>query len=196
MRSAPVVSARLLVLSWVLAGLGFLVAGCGGRTSPSVASLTTTGSTATSATDRAGGAATNPSAPAFATCLSQHGFAAVVGSAKSAPNKALSIAGVIVSGNVDPSSPQFQAAMQACRKYLPGGGPPSLTPAQQAEWAKAMATFAACMRKNGVPSFPDPKLGTPPLGSLNGIDPSSPLVQKAFNACQSLEPTFGPRIQL
>lgn len=128
-------------------------------------------------------------------CLNQHGFAAAVGSAGSAPNKSLSIAGVIVSGNVDPSSPQFQAAMQACRKYLPGGGPPSLTPAQQAEWASAMAKFAACMRTNGVPGFPDPKLGTPPLRS-SAINPGSPFVQKAFNACQSLEPTFGPRIQL
>jgi hypothetical protein len=91
-------------------------------------------------------------------CLSQHGFAAAVGSAGSAPNKSLSIAGVIVSGNVDPSSPQFQAAMQACRKYLPGGGPPSLTPAQQAEWASAMAKFAACMRTNAEEQRDQPGL--------------------------------------
>jgi hypothetical protein len=95
-------------------------------------------------------------------------------------------------GNIDPSSPQFQAAMQACRKYMPGGGPPSLTPAEQAEWNKAMAQFAACMRKNGVPNFQTPQMGKAP--NANGIDPASPLVQSAFKACESLEPKVGPRI--
>lgn len=179
----------------ILASVGLLAAGCGGPKPVSVASLGPTGSTATPATGGSSGSTTTPSPAAFATCLSQHGFVAAVGSAGSAPNKSLSIAGVVVSGNVDPSSPQFRAAMQACRKYLPGGGPPSLTPAQQAEWARAMANFAGCMRKNGVPAFPDPELGTPPLAS-GGINPGSPLVQKAFNACKALEPTFGPRIQL
>ena len=65
-----------------------------------------------------------PSRAAFAACLTAHGFTASVGSAATAGNNVLSIEGVIVSGNVDPSSPQFQAAMAACRKYLPGGGPP------------------------------------------------------------------------
>ena len=32
---------------------------------------------------------------------------------------------MVISGSVDPSSPQFQAALQACRKFLPGGGPPA-----------------------------------------------------------------------
>jgi hypothetical protein len=82
--------------------------------------------------------------------------------------------------------------MQACRKYLPGGGPPSMTPAEQAEWASAMAKFAACVRKNGVPNFANPKFGKPPAGSR--IDPNSPLVQSAFKVCQSLEPKVGPRI--
>ena len=58
-----------------------------------------------------------------------------------------------------------------------------MTPAEQAEWASAMAMFAACIRKNGVPSFPNPELGKPPAG--DGIDPSSPLVQRAFKVCQS-----------
>jgi hypothetical protein len=105
--------------------------------------------------------------------------------------------GVVVSGNVDPSSPQFQAAMQACRKYLPGGGPPRMTPAQQAVWAKAMTRFAACMRQNGAPSFPDPSpSGIFPQGALAKIGPSSPLAQEAFAACESLEPRAGPQLQL
>jgi hypothetical protein len=102
---------------------------------------------------------------------------------------------VVVTGNVDPSSPQFQAALQACRKYLPGGGPPSLTPAQRAVARKAMTSFAACMRKHGPANFPDPSSdGLLPLHL--GIDLNSPLVARAFKACESLEPTVGPRIEL
>ena len=53
------------------------------------------------------------------------------------------------------------------------------------------------MRRSGVPSFPDPTgQGTFPPGSLDGIDPSSPFVQQAFKACESLEPKRGPRLQL
>ena len=117
--------------------------------------------------------------------------------AATASGRSLHLPGVTLGGNVDPGSPQFQAAMQACRKYLPGGGPPALTPAQRAEAAKAMAAFAACMRKNGVSSFPDPNgQGTFPPGSLARLDPSTPLVETAFKACESLESKVGPRIEL
>jgi hypothetical protein len=86
--------------------------------------------------------------------------------------------------------------MQACRKYLPGGGPPALTPAQRAEAAKGMVAFASCMRKNGVSSFPDPTgQGTFPPGSLARLDPNTPVVHTAFKDCESLEPTVGPRIE-
>ncbi len=103
--------------------------------------------------------------------------------------------GVALSGNVDPASPRFQAALQACRKYLPGGGPPSLTPAQQAEAAKAEASFAACMRKHGVPNFPDPNgNGRFPLASLERLNSSSPRFKTAFKTCRSLQPKVGPRL--
>jgi hypothetical protein len=85
--------------------------------------------------------------------------------------------------------------VQACRKYLPGGGPPSLTPAQQAVAAKAMASFASCMRKQGVPNFPDPKSnGTFSIDGLTQLDMGTPRFQAAFKTCQSLEPKVGPRI--
>jgi hypothetical protein len=103
---------------------------------------------------------------------------------------------VIVSGNVNPNSPQFRAAMQACRRYLPPG-PPPLSQAAQAEAARAMLAFASCMRSHGVPAFPDPtSRGLIPFVGLNGIDPSSPLVLAAFKTCEPLEPKVGPRIEL
>jgi hypothetical protein len=87
--------------------------------------------------------------------------------------------------DVDPNSPQFQQAIEACRSLSPvqqnGGGAPS------AEQQDQILRFVKCMRKNGVPDFPDPTTsGGVIVGS--GIDPSSPQFQSAMQACQSLLP--------
>ena len=187
-----------LSLAAVAGGFAFLVAGCGGSNRPSVASLaTTTSGRSISASGGASASGAKPSAAAFAVCLGQHGFAATPGSAADAGDRSLHLGGVTVSGNVDPASSQFQAAMQACRRYLPGGGPPSLSPAQAAEWARAMTKFAVCMRANGVPGFPDPSGdGRSSPGSLGSLDVTSSFARTALKACESLEPSFGPRITL
>jgi len=165
----------------VLAALGLVATGCGGGSkSPSVANIgasTSAGSTTT--------AAAKPSSAALAQCFTDHGFTASIGSNGSSGNRSIQIAGVTIGSNVDPSSPQFQAAMQACRKYLPGGGPPAETPAEQAAARKAMTAFAACMRKHGVPNFPDPNSeGIFSIASIQAINPSAPVVDTAFQACQ------------
>jgi hypothetical protein len=62
----------------------------------------------------------------------------------------------------------------------------------------AMA-FSACMRKNGVPNFPDPdssgKLlitsGRSANGEKTGVDSNSPQFKKAQQACQNLQPAGG-----
>jgi hypothetical protein len=170
--------------------VAFVAAGCGGSKSPSVASIGSTPTTGASSGSASRGRA------AFARCMTSHGFTAAVGSAASAGADELSVLGVVFPGKVDPASPQFQRAMAACRTFLPGGGPPALTPAQQAEHAQAMTKFAACMRKHGVPSFPDPNaqgMFTP--SQLGALTPGSQLLQKAFEACQSLEPRVGPRVE-
>jgi hypothetical protein len=181
---------RALAVAGLMA-LALVTEGCGGSKPPAVASLGTTSST--------GGTTTSPAKPsraAFAACLTSHGFQASVGSAAAAGSQTVSVFGVVLSGNVDPSSAQFQSALQACRKLLPGGGPPALSPAQQAEHAKAMASFAACMRKHGVASFPDPNgQGMFSPKSIEGLDPTAPLFQSAFKACASLQGKVGPRLQ-
>jgi hypothetical protein len=54
--------------------------------------------------------------------------------------------------------------------------------------------FAACMRANGVPNFPDPSGGGGgiqiPIGS--GINPAAPAFQGAQKACRKLMPGGGP----
>jgi hypothetical protein len=53
--------------------------------------------------------------------------------------------------------------------------------------------FAECMRKNGVPKFPDPENGQTVLraGRGSGIDPNSTEFKAAQQACQDLAPQGG-----
>jgi hypothetical protein len=92
---------------------------------------------------------------------------------------------------IDPSSPTVRTARQACAK-LTGARTP--TPAGQAKIRAQALAFSACMRKHGVPDFPDPTfpsggqavhLTETPGGDLN---PSSPTFQAAQRACQSTFP--------
>ena len=162
--------------------LAVLVAGCGAAKQASVASLGTTSTVATTPI--------SPSRERAAACFRSHGFNAYLGSAGSASGQTLSIAGVLISGGVDPSSPQFESAMQACRKYLPGGGPPTATPAERAAWASALARFAVCVRRHGVANFPDPNgQGGFPPGGLNQVDFHSTSFHAAYKACRSLLPS-------
>src|SRR5262245_3948815 len=59
----------------------------------------------------------------------------------------------------------------------------------------ALVAFSACMRKNGVPKFPDPQVVGRGLrlsfGSENGIDPNAPQFKRAQSACQKLLPNGG-----
>jgi len=96
--------------------------------------------------------------------------------------------GVISAGSLDRGSAQFQQALQACRKDMPGGSP---TPAQQEHALQLALALSACMRKNGVPDFPDPQSGSGGATVIHlssGIDPSSPQFQKAQQTCQKKVP--------
>lgn len=89
-------------------------------------------------------------------------------------------------GKIDPKSPQFKAASQACKSLAPPGwdGKSRQDPANQAQMLK----YAQCMRKNGVPKFPDPQGGALDIGDL---DPNSPQFKAAAQKCQSLRPAGG-----
>lgn len=165
--------ARLLL---AVAAAPVLVAGCGsGGGSPQVANLSTGATTTTSS----GG----PIVPAggtfarFVTCMREHGVQAQLGPG----GHGVSIA----------PGPGAKAgagrAQAACQKYLPGGGPPALTPAQQAAQVRALVAAARCMRRNGVPHFPDPNAqGEFPAQAQ--IDKASPVFQAAMAKCQMLIP--------
>jgi hypothetical protein len=89
---------------------------------------------------------------------------------------------------LDPSSPEFQQAQQACRSLAPSGnakgGPQSAEVQEQAQ------RFSACMRENGVPDFPDPDVSGGGI-KITGVNPESPQFQSALEACRDLQPGGG-----
>jgi hypothetical protein len=114
----------------------------------------------------------------FASCMRSHGV----------PNFPDPNAnGTITFSGMNPDSPGFKKAQDACKKYTPNGGQPP-SPAQQARAQAAALKFSACMRSHGVPKFPDPQFSAGRtslrIGRDSGIDPNSLTFQAAQKACQ------------
>lgn len=107
-----------------------------------------------------------------------------------------------INGNgttLDPSSSQFQAAEEACKKYSPANQPHGNGPT--AKEREQMLAFAKCMRENGVPDFPDPVFSNGGASTRIGggpgneppadMRPDSPQFQAAVEACKSKMPNGG-----
>ena len=168
-----------------MTGLVFLASACGGSAKPSVASIGTTAATTErecrgKAQPRARGR-TAPSTyarwVAYNACLTDHGV----------PSTTPKNGGSLLNGASTPSTQA--AAEKACQKLLPPGSTPQrLTEAQITAWL----TYAACMRKHGVPNYPDPKFVDNDTGVIlnpgGAVDFHSPLVQAALTACKSTFP--------
>ena len=115
---------------------------------------------------------------AYSACVRAHGV-------KNFPDPATGPDGnVTLSGaGIDMNSPQVQAAEHACRSLDPGGSggvSQPLTAAQQ----QALLRWAACIRTNAVPSFPDPAFsgGTPDF--IFSAKPDPGMLRIALRACQ------------
>jgi hypothetical protein len=195
------------------AALMLVVAACGGGSgSPQVANLgsTTTptgqsgsgsgggGPQAGSAGSGSGGgpslrlqigAGTQQNAAKFSVCMRAHGV-------RNFPDPSAQ-GGISIgpSSGIDPNSPTFQAAQQACQKLLPNGGRPS--PQQLAKAQQQMLKFSACMRAHGLEDFPDPIVSGGEIqmkirvGAGSDLNPNSPTFQAAQNACQGKLPFKG-----
>jgi hypothetical protein len=126
---------------------------------------------------------------AYSACMREHGV-------PNFPDPQISTSGgeVKVAMRVTPAitgNPHFLPAQKACNKLLPEGGPGGsgpnhqITPQEQSQYLKA----AACIRSHGIPNFPDPTFsGGGVHVVLKGINPHSPQVRAAEEACQSLIP--------
>ena len=91
--------------------------------------------------------------------------------------------------------PQFGRGYNACKHLLPVGG---VSKAQQI--APALLKLAQCMHAHGVPTWPEPNPNASPspysnLGNTTvylpkeaGVNPNSPVVQRALQTCEHENP--------
>lgn len=133
---------------------------------------------------------------AFARCMRSHGV-------PNFPDPSVSGNGIqLIGSSSQINSPAFQSAQKSCTHLLPGGGPSSGPRSEQAH--DQLLQISKCMRRHGIASFPDPRIGPPPsslagynaiighggyaLAIPNSIDMSSPAFAQAATTCH-----FGPR---
>ena len=180
----------------LLSGAGYNQSGLHGPPRPmrillaliTVLCVTACGASGTSKGTGTSGSADSGQFLRFAKCMRSHGVPnfpdpGTAGGIQISPGSGL-----------DPQSPAFQAARNACGKLLPGGGP-GLRKPTKAQFAAALA-FARCMRSHGLPNFPDPiasaARGSGPVivvaGGMMfkpgpGLDPQSPAFQQASSQC-------------
>jgi hypothetical protein len=165
-----------------LLGTVVLVAGFGAGSSAIGQSGTPNGS-AVSLDDRA---------LAYAGCMRTHGEPNMPEPTFNGRHATLAIT---PSSGVDPNSPQFSAATKACKHLVRQGGAATggqaITPAQQADYLKAVA----CMRSHGFPAFPDPVFQNNNVtfnAAGSHINTSSSQYKSALTTCQKLIPAGLP----
>jgi hypothetical protein len=80
------------------------------------------------------------------------------------------------------SQARFQAAQRACAQLI------QPSPARQPQVMAGLLNFARCMRAHGIATWPDPATDRAgqPVFDIPGIDPDSPRVSDAADACTHL----------
>jgi hypothetical protein len=131
-------------------------------------------------------ASEDPDAPLkYAKCMREHGMTWFPDPATGSGAQSLSIP-----QGTDPK--KFDAAQEACKKFMPDGGEIHKPTGEEIQQVRDMAK---CMRENGVPNFPDPK----PNGELAidpkklGTGPGDPTFDKAEKTCEKYMPNHGEK---
>ena len=131
--------------------------------------------------------ASETSAYAFAKCMRTHGVPNFPDPRPSSEGGgfALDLSGSTVTvDGVAFSGPAFKAANKACSHLDRNVVPAPLTEAQK----QGMIAKAQCIRRHGVPTFPDPSFGPGGYGAGvilgPGLSPDSPAITTAAKACE------------
>jgi hypothetical protein len=174
---------------WVAAviALAVTVTACsGGSKSPTVPIA---GSQPTTTAAPAGGSGLSAQTPlaqaeTYSQCMRSHGV-------PNFPDPVLTPGGGYGyrTTGIDPNSPAFQGALQACRA-LPSPWQSTgqkLSAAQQQAWLN----WAKCIRANGVQNFPDPTFSGRSVQISNAGGSRSPQLESAMVACKSQMPSTG-----
>jgi hypothetical protein len=146
--------------------------------------------TSTIAAPPAGTTPTNPAVAAeqyeralkYSQCMRAHGIADFP---DPSAGGGIQLSGGGPNSDLNPGNPTFVASQHACHKYSPFQQP---TAQQQAQAQARALALVACMRKNGVPNFPDPQFlsGGRAIEKITaGVDPSSPTFQAALQKCSN-----------
>ena len=94
--------------------------------------------------------------------------------------------------NYGPDNPRIQAAMNACGQLLPSGngGGEQISVADRIDYLEA----AACMRRHGLPNFPDPAFqnNSVTFNIPSSINKNSPVALRAITTCRKLIPAGLP----
>jgi hypothetical protein len=186
---------RAGLVAAAIVAIAALASACGGAGSPSsVAHLGKSGTTTTAPV----AAATSGGLPnlqqlyqdavAYAECMRSTG---VPGYQDPQLVNTSTDHGVRMGGGGNPNSPQYKAANNKCKHLLPNNGGPPTQAQMQAAMARALK-FSQCMRKHGIPNFPDPTEGASGHNITIGgnVDFHSPQVQSAQKTCRSYLPGF------
>lgn len=113
----------------------------------------------------------------YADCMRSHG---VSNFPDPFPGGGFDVSGL----GAETQSPTFASAQDACVGLRPGGSAPlQVTGAQEVQ----MTAKARCIRKHGVPNFPDPTFsagaGKVLSHPLAGVEPASPGFKQAVSRC-------------
>jgi hypothetical protein len=122
----------------------------------------------------------------FAACMREHGI--------DMPDPDPSKGGLTRLGGGKEDPKKMDAAMAACRSYMPDGGQP---PRLSAEDLDKMRAMAACMREHGIDMpDPDPNNGGAILQQDNGGPPiDEKKLQAALEACRHLGPDLDAQVE-
>jgi hypothetical protein len=158
------------------AGLAMLAAACGGSPASHLAQLGTAASTQQNG------------AVAYANCMRSNG----VPNWPDPNSSGVFDKSKLTSQQLGASSSRVQAAQSACQHLLPHGG--SAPSPAQVQVVKAEALkFSRCVRRHGLPNFPDPGSdGRIPDPASVGIDQGSPKFEAANQACGKNRPPYMP----
>jgi hypothetical protein len=124
---------------------------------------------------------------AFSKCMRAHGVSGFPDPGVAVGGSTSSIGGDEIPASINQQSPAFTSSMRSCQWHLTTAvssqGKPPITAAIKA----SLIAHAQCMRKNGVPTYPDPTF--PATGGIAisdaGTDPQSPAYLHAQRACHN-----------
>jgi hypothetical protein len=173
----------------IVAGIALLTAACGGgsanssdpgASSSSTASAGSGASAGPGTSTTAGGSSTYQKAVAYAACMRRHG---VPNFPDPLPNGGFGLGPSVTGGTNGHSSPQYQAATNACASLNPTG---SLSPLRAEKILSQLLKVSSCMRAHGFKSFPDPTYSNDGVTlHIVGFDRNSPRFQSAWQTCQT-----------